>query len=197
MTVTASLTSMLTAAMSHPLLQAGIIIGGTFILEDAASVLTAVAAADGRVTPALGLASLYVGIALGDIGLYGLGRLAASHPWARRLVDSERAIALRHWLEQHLVAAVLSSRFLPGMRLPVYTACGFLGMPFRRFALAVIVATLIWTTLVFAVAYGFGSLAASTLGIWRWPIGLVIALLPFLVGRLLGHRHEPHGRGAS
>ena len=67
-----------------PWLQAMLILLGTFVLEDAATVLAAMDVQMGRVALGVALGALYAGIVLGDLGLYGLGRLAAMVPWARR-----------------------------------------------------------------------------------------------------------------
>ena len=74
---------------------------------------------------------------------------------------------LRRWLGPRLGATVAAVRFLPGLRFPVYTACGFLGMPLARFTVAVICATVAWTTLLFALSFAFGAWAAERIGVWR------------------------------
>lgn len=164
------------------------IILGTFVLEDATTLVCAMAAADGRLSVPVALGGLFVGISLGDMGLFALGHLASRHPWARRFVALDKVQTVQTWMRSRLISAVISTRFVPGARLPTYTACGFLGMPFRLFALAVIVATLVWTTLLFALALSVGSLVMTYLGEWRWPVGLAIAALVLLAGRLLARR---------
>src|SRR5579863_6255445 len=132
----------------HPLLQAAAIILGTFILEDAATVLAAMQAQDGALSVPLALASLYIGIMLGDLGLYGLGRLSTKLPVVARCLPPHRTEAIRAWLDGRVFKVVLVSRFLPGVRLPTYTTCGFVGANLRQFTLAVVIATLCWTTLL-------------------------------------------------
>jgi membrane protein DedA with SNARE-associated domain len=78
---------------------------------------------------------------------------------------------------------VFVSRFLPGMRLPTYTACGFLGADFRRFALAAIVATLAWTTLLFSVSLRIGQVLVDHFGVWRWAGAIGCAVAVVLIGR--------------
>lgn len=158
----------------------GIIIG-TFILEDATTIIVGVLAADGDIEILLALFSLYAGIILGDFWLYGMGYLAANHKWARWFVNHERYEPIRSWLEERMETAVFTSRFVPGMRLPTYTAAGFLRLPFRRFVGPVVIGTLIWTSLFFAASYEFGNATAGVLGPWRWPvaIGVILAWLGF------------------
>ncbi len=167
----------------RPMLQGLIIIVGTFILEDAVTVLAAMRTAAGGMPFAVALVALYIGIALGDIWLYGLGRLSARLEWLRRLLPHSGTEAAKKWLSERLAAAVLTSRFVPGMRLPTYTACGYLGVPFGRFTLYVIGATLAWTTLLFTVSISLGSLMMRYLGVWRWAGALGFAVAVVLIGR--------------
>jgi membrane protein DedA with SNARE-associated domain len=180
------LASLLTAAMAaNPFVQSGAIVVATFILEDATTVLVGMMSADRMVSPLVALLALYAGIALGDLGLYLLGHLAQRHRWARRFVPAAKTEMVRRWLGPRLGATVAAVRFLPGLRLPVYTACGFMRMPLGRFAAAVVLATIVWTTLLFGLSYGFGSWATDRIGIWRWPLGLAIAALVILTSRRL------------
>jgi membrane protein DedA with SNARE-associated domain len=174
---------LLAAGLLHPWLLPVMIVLATFILEDATTILVGVLASVGSVAPELALGSLYLGIVLGDFGLYGLGWLAARPRWGERLARHDRLLPFRDWLAERLVPATFAVRFLPGLRLPAYTATGFFGMPFGRFALTVMLAAAIWTTMLFAAAYVFGAATADLLGNWRWPICLVPAAALMLIGR--------------
>ncbi len=167
-----------------PLLQAILIILGTFVLEDAATVLAAMDVQTGHVSMAVALASLYAGIVLGDLGLYGLGALAARVPWARRWAPPEKLRQSRSWLDTHVFKVVFISRFLPGARLPTYTACGFLGADLAQFALATVLATAVWTSLLFGVSLHVGRLLMEYLGAWRWVGMAGFALTIILIGRV-------------
>jgi membrane protein DedA with SNARE-associated domain len=166
-----------------PWVQGAVIMLTTFVLEDAATVLAAMNVQVGHVALSLALGSLYAGIVLGDLGLYGMGRLAAKLPWAARLVPRERLQRGAAMLDPHVVKVVFVSRFLPGARLPTYTACGYFGVDFKRFTLAAIGATLIWTSLLFGVSLHVGRLIIEHLGAWRWVgiAGFVLTVL--LAGR--------------
>lgn len=165
-------------------LQGLLILLGTFVLEDAATVLAAIDVQVGRVGMEVALAALYAGIILGDLGLYGLGRLAARVPWCARLLPPARLGDAAPMLHTHVTRVVFISRFLPGARLPTYTACGYAGVGFGRFALAATGATLIWTSLLFGVSLHAGRLILEYLGPWRWAGlgGFVLTVL--LLGRL-------------
>lgn len=161
-----SFNGLLHQAGHNLLAQGSVIVLGTFILEDAATILAAMRVKTGGLAAHVALIALYVGIVVGDLGVYGLGRAAARFPWARRW--RPRAPASRNWLGTHVVRVVFISRFIPGARLPTYTACGFAGADLKRFALAAIGATLIWTSLLFGVSLRVGGFLIAHLGVWRW-----------------------------
>lgn len=177
-------TALLGSAASRPPLEITTIILGTFILEDAATLLAAMQVAAGAVSLPLALGSLYAGIVLGDLGLYGLGRLSGKHPWARRLMPAQRRDIGRDWVSARLIPMVLISRFVPGLRLPTYTTCGFLKVPFATFAAAAILATVAWTSLLFFVSLKLGGLMLHYLGPWRWVGLAVFVVILLVVGRV-------------
>ncbi|MDR3529198.1 MAG: VTT domain-containing protein [Rhodopila sp.] len=178
-----SITALLALAGRSALFQAGAIILGTFILEDAATVGAAMQVDGGAVSFRLALASLYVGIVLGDLGLYGLGRLSAHIPWIARQLPPQRQETIRAWISGRIFKVVLVSRFLPGLRLPTYTTCGFVGANLRQFTLAAIVATMCWTSLLFAVSLRVGQFLMDHLGAWRWAGAAGFVIFVILAGR--------------
>jgi membrane protein DedA with SNARE-associated domain len=181
--LTTEFTDMLGAAAGSRPLQAATIIAGTFILEDAATLLAAMQVATGAIPLAVALGALYAGIILGDLGLYGLGRLSLENGWARRLVPKRRQALGRDWAAQRMVPIVLVSRFVPGLRLPTYTTLGYLRAPLQKFAFAAILATLIWTSGLFFISMKLGLLLMRYLGVWRWAGLAVFCVVLFLVGR--------------
>ncbi len=185
-----SVPHLLDIAGHSPVLQGAAIILGTFILEDAATAAAAISVQSGAVAMPVAMISLYLGIVLGDIGLYGIGRLAASFPWARRLIPAQRQDRGRAWLERHVFKVVFVARFLPGVRLPTYTACGFLAASFKKFILAAVGATLIWTSALFLLSLRVGRFLLDHLGQWRW-LGFAAFLVAIVVvGRLAARVQE-------
>jgi membrane protein DedA with SNARE-associated domain len=179
----------LLALGSNPWAIAAAIILATFVLEDVATIAAAVIAADGLVTPAGALTALVTGIFIGDLALYGLGAYARTHEWARNLIGEKRMAKGRQWLKRRYVSALIGARFMPGLRLPTYTSSGFLGLPFPPFAGVAAAAGLVWTSAVFSLVYFFGLMTVESLGMWRWAIAAVFALLilagPFVVRRFV------------
>ena len=174
----------LLAAGHTPLFQGVAIIVATFVLEDAATVLAAMQAEQGNISIGLALGSLYLGIVLGDLGLYGLGWLSARAPWVARLLPPHRQEAIRAWLSGRVFKVVFVSRFLPGLRLPTYTTCGFLGADLRKFTLAAVVATTCWTTLLFGVSLRVGQFLMDHFGAWRWLGAAGFVVFVIVAGRI-------------
>ncbi len=183
-----SIVSLLAWAGQYPLLQASAIVLGTFILEDAATVLAAMQAGEGSLSAALALVSLYIGIILGDLGLYGLGWMGARMPLIGRILPPRRKETVRAWVNGRVFRVVLVSRFLPGLRLPTYTTCGFVSADLRQFALAVVIATICWTSLLFGVSLRIGQLLMDHFGAWRWAGAAGFVLFVVLAGRFTACR---------
>lgn len=170
-------------AVGSKLLLSLAIILGSFVLEDATIVLVGILAASGTISLPLALFSLYMGVVLGDVGFYALGWLASSHPRFARYVDHDYVVPIRTWLESRYVLTIFSARFIPGSRLPTYAASGFLRSPFTTFIMTAVVATSIWTTILFMLSYWFGSVTAEWLDSERWTIAAVFVVALFFVAR--------------
>lgn len=168
-------------AVGSALLLSLAIIVGTFILEDPTTVIVGVLAADGVISVPLALLSLYTGVILGDIGFYWLGWLASTHPRLGRYVDHDLIAPIRTWLESRYVLTVFSARFIPGSRLPTYAASGFLRSPFSTFVLTAVVATSIWTTILFSISYGYGSVTGQWFVGQRWSLAVIFVLILFFI----------------
>lgn len=161
-----------------PALQGLLAALATFVLEDPTTVGSGLLVADGRMAFATALIGVSVGIAVGDVGLYGIGRglgprLAGRGPLTHRRLERARA-----WFDRNLVTAVVLSRFVPGMRLPTYVAAGLAEAPVGRFAAVALAASLVWTALLLTLTVRLGAAVLPLLGRFRWPIaGLALVLL--------------------
>lgn len=160
----------------------------TFVLEDLAVVAGGLLAADGRAPVEQLLAALMAGVLIGDLGLYGLGALAARIRWIERLIGPERVARGRAFLSRRTMMAVWVSRSTPGARLPTYVAAGYVGAPFGRFCLAAIPAAFVWTIGLFFAAYLAGAAVMQGLGGAQWALAalLLMATAWMFRKRLLG-----------
>ena len=175
---------------TQPLLQVLIVIVATFVLEDAATVITAIQVHLHTISIPVALGALYVGIIVGDVGLYALGALAARWRPAQRWITIPSAQAQQAWLSKNLFTVVFISRFVPGTRLPLYTACGFFHAGLPVFTAATFCATLLWTTALFLLSLHVGGALMTYLGAWRWVgvAGFVVMII--LIGRLVARTQK-------
>lgn len=173
-----------------PVLQGAVAALSTFILEDPTTVGCGLLVADGKLAFSTALIGVSVGIALGDLGLFGLGRLVGPATLSLGWVSDARVAKARRLFDRNLVSAVVLSRFVPGMRLPTYIGAGLFGASFVRFALTVVAASLVWTFLLLSATLKFGEAILPRLGDLKWPV-LFVLLAAFLVTRwILAHRRE-------
>ncbi len=183
MSLTLFISYIISSVTSSTILTVIAVTGGMFILEDPTTILIGVLVADGQLSVTVALVSLYIGILLGDLGLYGLGYLASKHPRLARFIDHDAAVPFRTWLETRYVLTIFSVRFIPGLRLPTYTASGFFHESLSTFFVTAVGATFIWTTLLFYAFYWFGALTSGWLSWVRYGIAAFFILILFFAGR--------------
>ena len=127
----------------------------TFIYEDGATLLAATLSANGSLDPRIGLLTTFLGIWLGDMGLYGLGssfgRRAAQSRWLRKFLSPELLAKAESWFATRGSLALVMSRAIPGSRLPLYVAAGALRFPVRLFAKTTAACSAVWVSTIFAI----------------------------------------------
>ncbi len=125
---------------------------GTFLSEDAACLLAGTAAANGQISFSVALSACFLGIFIGDLLLYGTGRMFGKQIFESRLVKrfvSDATITKASgWLARNGAAAVFLSRFVSGLRLPTYLLAGVLRTNFARFFFYFLLASAIWTPIL-------------------------------------------------
>lgn len=137
----------------------------TLVSEDLACVAAGALVASGSLGFVEATGACLAGIVAGDLLLFMSGRLA------RNRIRSQRA---SEWLERYGAAAILLSRFTPGMRLPVFVAAGALARNAGRFALWFFVAAALWTPLLVGASARFGAEVVQR-GVPLWWFGGALA----------------------
>ncbi len=171
-----------------PWLQGIVAALATFILEDPTTVGAGLLVADGKMAFLTAFVGVSTGIALGDLGLYGGGRLLGPRLAGRGPLTLERLERAEEWFQNNVIQAVVFSRFVPGMRLPTYFGAGLMKAPFWRFAVTAIVASVVWTLILLTATVALGRQILPILGQWRWPVAAVALLLLVLFQRRAGSR---------
>ena len=132
-----------------------------------------------------GAAGAYVG----DLVMYAMCR-AGGESLARRLRwlrDPERLAQMQERLRESEVPVLLVSRLLPGGRVPVLLAAGFLGLRWRTFVAANAPACALWS-LVYA---GIGVLGGSVLPEpWQGVVAAIVLVLVITQVVNLWSRHR-------
>lgn len=168
----------------------------TFLLEDVAIAAGAVLAVQGLLSWELALLAVGGGIALGDVGLYGLGLAARRVPALRRRLIDGRAGWLGEQIARRYAGAIVLARVIPGLRLVTYTACGFYRLPFVPFCIWVVLAVAVWTGGLMGLSAWIGTALSQALGI---PPALAVALPIVLLALVLmfWRRGEPQSGAAA
>jgi membrane protein DedA with SNARE-associated domain len=146
------------------------LIAGTFVSEDLTCIGAGTLAARGGIDAGLAVAACAIGIFLGDLGLWWVGRLGGARTLAWRRV-AERVSAggperFARWFTAHAPRIIFASRFVPGSRLPLYLAAGACRTSLRVFAVWSGVAVAIWTPLLVGAGARLGEPLAIRLAGW-------------------------------
>ncbi len=141
------------------------IFAGSFVSEDAA-LLSAASLASARVlSPVVALSSAALGICVGDLGLYGLARYfgpaLSSKKWFAKRMTADKLARAQQFSQRWGIPALAASRFIPGSRLPMTVASGFLGMPLRKFAGVSALGSALWVLSVFGAVMTISARTSS------------------------------------
>ncbi|CZF80922.1 SNARE associated Golgi protein [Grimontia celer] len=160
----------------------------SYLLEDLAIVTASVAASQGVMSVPAALAAIFVGIATGDIGLYALGL------WARRwrklrgfLLTKPSVRMIRRKLRAHAFGNLFLIRFVPGLRFVGFCLSGFFRVGLKPFLSAVLVATALWTALIFVLVYKLGEIEWINNHL-SWGLIPVVVILLIAVNRVAGSK---------
>jgi membrane protein DedA with SNARE-associated domain len=133
---------------------------GTFASEDLTCVATGLLIQRGQIGVTEGILACTLGIFVGDVGLWAVGRLfgtaALAWPWTARRLQHHTLRDVRAWLDRHAAGAIVGSRFLPGTRFALYVMSGVLRMPIGVFSLWALIAALLWTPTIVLLSATLG-----------------------------------------
>jgi membrane protein DedA with SNARE-associated domain len=128
----------------------------TLASEDLACASAGLLVANGGAPFAAAAAACFVGILVGDLLLYWLGRAFGSFALERaplRWFVSRAAVARGEaWFAAKGSRVLFAARFLPGARLPTYVAAGICRCPPGQFAFWLAFAGALWTPAAVALA---------------------------------------------
>jgi len=161
----------------------------TFIYEDGATLLAATLSASGSLDPWIGLLTTFLGIWLGDMGLYGLGsslgRRTTQSRWLQKYLKPESLAKAERWFARQGSLALVMSRAIPGSRLPLYLAAGALRLPVRLFAKTTAACSAVWVSAIFAIWRFIPRTSSGHQKFLPWLLTALMLFAPWLLRRLL------------
>ncbi|MGF1572796.1 MAG: VTT domain-containing protein [Sumerlaeia bacterium] len=176
----------------NPVLQGTVAALCTFILEDPTTISCGLLVGTGNMNFWAALIGLSIGIALGDIGLYGLGRLLGKRVIKRGWLTPEQLQRGRTWGEGNLFSSLFAARFIPGARFPTYLTAGVLKVSFTRFALFAVLLSVLWTTLLLIITAKLGDYIFQLIGPAKWTVAAIffVVLTLYIIFRIRRVRRE-------
>ena len=160
---------------------------GAFLYEDGATLLAATLSAGGSLDARIGLLSTFLGIWVGDMGLYGLGssfgRRTVQWRWLQKYLRPESLVKAETWLAKHGSFALVMSRAIPGSRLPLYVAAGALRLPVRLFAKTTAICSAVWVSAIFAIWRFAPQMSLGYPKLLPWLLTASLLFAPWLLSK--------------
>jgi membrane protein DedA with SNARE-associated domain len=166
---------LLDSATSRPA-EAALLFLLALVREDLAVVAGGLLVVEHDLPPAVAVASLTLGILAGDFALFGLGRLARRSARVRNFVFGGGRERLGALLLQHALPAMLVSRIVPGLIVPIYVGCGLVGVGFAKFAMTTVATAVVYVGVLLWVVTAFGENVLTHLGWWAWAVFVLLLL---------------------
>ena len=165
------MTDFVNLANHNPLLFILAVLVGTFISEDITGIAIGIGIAQGMINIYLGFSSYFVGVYLGDLGLFYLGRAlglkAIEHPPLSFFLKEQDVERARQWFHQRGPIIIFISRFIPGTRLPVLLSAGISKISHLKFNSWHAFAVLIWSIVIIGGSMLFGHQLMSSFDFFK------------------------------
>lgn len=160
-----------------------------FIQEDAAVIGAASMSIAGIGDSAIVFSLTVIALTASDYWKYWAGRLVRSHSWARHFATRPAASNAERLVSKNLGAALLTARFVPGTRIPLYVASGYFRASWILFAFWVALSAILYVGAAFALFHAIGSFAGQSARIWL-PVISVTLLAGFLSARQFNKKRK-------
>lgn len=163
--------------------------------EEVAIVLAGVLSAQGTFEWEWAFAACLAGALVGDslmylIGYFGGLRLLYAHPRFAKLLGAKREARFEQAIQRHAFKVMLLSRFMVGVRGPVYLAAGIVRLPFRIFVLCDLVCATLVVGFFFGLSYAFGESVAHWIRHTELWFTAIVILTVVAIGGLVYYRNR-------
>jgi membrane protein DedA with SNARE-associated domain len=148
--------------------------------EELTVVLAGVLSSQGSLDAWWALVACLVGAVLGDSVVYAIGYhyghgLLSEHPRFARFLRADREPRFEQAIERHALKVLVLSRFMVGIRAPVYLAAGIIRMPFRRFLMYDLLAATLVVCTFFGLSYAYGESVVRFIRSAEWTLTIAAA----------------------
>ena len=167
---------------------------GAPIPEEATVVTAGVLSARGALHPGWAFAFCWLGAVAGDCIVYWIGyhfgrSVLREHRWWAHFVTPQREERVERLLQQHGLKVLFVSRFLVGIRSPVYLAAGILRAGFHRFLLADLFCATIVVGSFFWLSFYFGAKITDWLRAGEILLTAIVVIAAIIAAIALWRRH--------
>ena len=133
----------------------------TFVAEDPTCLACGLLVSQGVVDFTSAALACTVGIFIGDMVLYTIGRTlgrgALRHPPLKWIVQEHQIDQMAGWFSSPRgLMVIVSSRFIPASRVPTFVTAGLLRLSLPRLGALLFTAALVWTPVLMWLGYTFG-----------------------------------------
>ena len=163
-----------------------IIILGTLISEDLTCIGAGLLVARGLIGFGPAVVACFLGIFIGDVGLYAAGRLLG-RPAIKRapfkwILSEEDLKKSAQWFNAKGPAIIIATRFLPGSRLPTYFSAGVIRAGFWMFLFYFILSGIIWTPIIVGISKLLGNELLRYFSVYQdYALWVFISAIAFIV----------------
>jgi membrane protein DedA with SNARE-associated domain len=155
----------------------------TLISEDLACLAAGLLVSEHALSLGWAIFAGFIGIFLGDIALYALGRFGGKALLGRApfrwFLKPERIVQAEQLFLDHAGKLILSSRLLPGSRVAIYTVAGMLRYPFGKFCFLMFLVAILSAIILVPLAWKLGEV------IFEWLRLYELYVIPSIIGVLL------------
>jgi membrane protein DedA with SNARE-associated domain len=161
---------------------------GLPVPEELFIIAAGLASHNGVLEPWAALLTCIVAAILGDCSMYAIGYhfghgLLRDHRWFAWLLNPRAERKMEQKIREHGLKALFITRFLVGVRSPVYVAAGILRIPFRSFIAWDVISASVVVSVFFGLSYLF---AEHINNLWtrirKAEIALTVGAIAAVVG---------------
>jgi len=168
------------------LLIMAIIAFSTLISEDLTCIGAGLLAARGLIGFWPATFACFIGIFIGDLGLYLMGKILgrsaikkAPFKWIITENDLKKSA---YWFKKRGPVIIFITRFLPGSRMPTYFTAGVIGAGFLMFASYFLLAAMLWTPLLVGLSKLLGNELIRWFELYKgYAIWIFLAFILFMI----------------